>query len=36
VITQALQGLARGCKYRIPKRIFVLSFAHYCRALRAG
>jgi hypothetical protein len=36
VCGQWLLRVAEDCISRISKRIFVLSFAHYCRALRLG
>jgi hypothetical protein len=35
VIHQALQGLARGCKSRIPKRFPLLGVAACCTVLRS-
>jgi hypothetical protein len=35
VITQALQGVARGCKFRIFKPLPLLSFARCCNVLRS-
>jgi len=35
VITQALQGFARGCKTRISRRLSLLRFAVYCTVLRS-
>ena len=35
VITQALQGVAQGCKCRIDKPVSFLSFARCCTVLRS-
>jgi hypothetical protein len=35
VIGQPLQGLAQGCKYRIPKRLSFLCLALCCTVLRS-
>jgi len=35
MITQALQGFARGCKPRIPKRLSLLRVAACCTVLRS-
>jgi hypothetical protein len=36
VCGQRLLGVARACKSGISKVFSILSFAHYCRALRPG